>query len=69
MKTQNNDASMDNAHERSECCPSYAQTTPLFLPLSNDQFSRRKNNGTTTIILLKNGSVVVLRVMRSRQSL
>lgn len=32
-----------------------AQTTPLFLPLSKDQFSRGKNNGTNTIILFNKG--------------
>jgi hypothetical protein len=26
-------------------------TTPLFLPLLNDQFSRGKNNGATSIII------------------
>jgi hypothetical protein len=35
----------------------------LFLPLSNDQFTRGKNNGTTTIFLINKGSVGVAAVM------
>jgi hypothetical protein len=27
---------MGNAHERSECCPSFSVSTPLFLPLKDD---------------------------------
>jgi hypothetical protein len=31
--------------------PNVRGTTPLFLPLLNDQFSRGKNNGATTIVI------------------
>src|SRR6267143_3687878 len=37
---------------------SCAQTTPMFLPLSNNQFSGGKNNGTTTTIPFKKWSAV-----------